>query len=187
MTSTAEKWYDENLMVSEPPVPCDFKVGDLAKFTNEYGVEFGPYTILGYTRPEDVLHGRFIHVNSDSPWFPVKPEQLTRWPEMRIFELTFDGFDPLRSDTDHLVKWISAESETILNRWLKGESLQKIFSLKLSRGIREIRDITDQTRISREFLVSQNSEIGIDLWLKVLDGVICVDGDYSRFWSSING
>ena len=31
MTSTAERWYAENLMVSEPPVPCDFKVGDLAK------------------------------------------------------------------------------------------------------------------------------------------------------------
>lgn len=177
MASMAEEWYASNSMVSEPPMPCEFKVKDLVKFTNDYGVEFGPYKILGYTTPENVLHGRFIHVNSDSPWFPVKPEQLTRWPDMRVFEVTFDGFDPLRDDTDHLVKWISAENEEILSQWLVKEGIEKV---------RDIRDLTERTKIGRDFLLSQGCEdTGIDLFLKVLDGVVCFDGDYVAFRRSI--
>jgi len=75
--TVAEKWYDSNEMVSEPPRPCEFKIGDTVRFTNDYGVEFGPHQVLGYTTAKNELHGRFIHIDFDSPWFPVKPEQLT--------------------------------------------------------------------------------------------------------------
>lgn len=79
--SMADEWHEDNEMVSTPPQPCEYKIGDIVKFTNEYGVEFGPYKVLGYTKPENQLYGRFIHLNSDSPWFPVKPESLELWKD----------------------------------------------------------------------------------------------------------
>lgn len=75
-----EKFYANNEMVNEPPRPCDFKVGDTVKFTNDYGVEFEPRKVIGFTKPEHELHGRFIHIDTDAPWFPVKPESLTKLP-----------------------------------------------------------------------------------------------------------
>lgn len=33
--------------------------------------------VIGFTKPERELHGRFIHIDTDCPWFPVKPESLT--------------------------------------------------------------------------------------------------------------
>lgn len=76
--SMLERWYDKNDMVNEPPVPCDYKVGDSVIFTNDYNVEFGPHKVLGFTKPEDMNHGRFIHIDYDCAWFPVKPEELRR-------------------------------------------------------------------------------------------------------------
>lgn len=72
-----EKFYENNAMVNDPPEPCEFKVGDIVKFTNDYGIEFFPHKIIGFTKPEDKLYGRFIHINTDCPWFPVKPGSLT--------------------------------------------------------------------------------------------------------------
>lgn len=77
MQTTAERFLANNNMVQDPPISCDFKIGDIVKFTNDYGVEFEPRTIIGFTTPKDILHGRFIHIDTDAPWFPVKPEQLT--------------------------------------------------------------------------------------------------------------
>ena len=74
----AEKFYADNNMVSVPPRPCDFKVGDVVKFTNDYGVEFQPHKVIGFTTPENEQHGRFIDIDTDAPWFPVKPESLTK-------------------------------------------------------------------------------------------------------------
>ena len=74
--STLERWYNKNSMVNEPPQPCNFKVGDSVIFTNENGVEFGPHKVLGFTTPEDVSHGRFIHIDTDCAWFPVSPDSL---------------------------------------------------------------------------------------------------------------
>lgn len=72
-----EKFYADNEMVDAPPKPCEFKVGDVVKFTNDYWVEFEPHKVIGFTKPENELHGRFIHIDTDCPWFPVKPESLT--------------------------------------------------------------------------------------------------------------
>lgn len=63
---------------SEPPAscqPCDFKVGDIVTFTNDYGVAFPHKVITGFA-PE-AEHGRFVYYDSDAWWFPVSPESLT--------------------------------------------------------------------------------------------------------------
>lgn len=69
-------WNPETDMVSEPPVPCPFKVGDLVRFTNEYGCVFEPRKVIGFSS-EVVLSGRFIHLDTCSPWFPVTLESLS--------------------------------------------------------------------------------------------------------------
>lgn len=66
-------------MCSDPPAGCDWRVGDLVKFTNDYGVEFGPYTIQGFTLPGDELNGRVVYLDYDCYWFPTKPSSLTHW------------------------------------------------------------------------------------------------------------
>lgn len=85
--STQECWIEENadIVMQESPCECQWKVGDVVKFTNEYGVEFGPRTIFGFTTPENMLYGRFIYIHDDSPWFPASPESLTKWEEP-VFE-----------------------------------------------------------------------------------------------------
>jgi hypothetical protein len=81
--STAERWHEQNadVVMKEPPHECEWKIGDVVKFTNEYGLEFGPYNVVGYTTPEDELHGRFIYIDTCSPWFPASPDSLTKWEE----------------------------------------------------------------------------------------------------------
>ena len=73
-----EEFYADNQMVGKPTRPCGLKVGDVVKFTNDYGVEFEPRLVIGFTTPENELHGRFVHINTDSPWFPVPPGSLTK-------------------------------------------------------------------------------------------------------------
>ena len=60
-----------------PPVPCDFKVGDVVTFTNEFGVEFEDRTVMGFASNAK-FHGRFIHLGppTDAYWFPCRPNQL---------------------------------------------------------------------------------------------------------------
>ena len=72
-----ERFYADNEMVSEPPKPCGWKVGDPVKFTNDYGAVFEPLRVIGFTKPEHELHGRFVHIDGGAPWFPVKPESLS--------------------------------------------------------------------------------------------------------------
>jgi hypothetical protein len=38
---------------------------------------------------------------------------------MRTFDVTLNGFDGGTDKTDHLVKWVRAESRSILDQWLK--------------------------------------------------------------------
>lgn len=59
----------------EPPVECEFSVGDSVTFTNDYGVTFENLTVVGFA--DELFHGRFIHLDTDSWWFPVRPESLT--------------------------------------------------------------------------------------------------------------
>lgn len=61
-------------MVYEPPVPCEFKVGDEVVFTNDYGKKFD-LTVRGFAK---TVHGtgRFVYVFDDAWWFPVEPATL---------------------------------------------------------------------------------------------------------------
>lgn len=58
-----------------PPVECSFRVGDVVTYTNEYGVSFAGRKIIGFS-DDTSLNGRFIHLEKDSWWFPVKPSEL---------------------------------------------------------------------------------------------------------------
>lgn len=68
--------YIESQLSSEPPVSCDFKVGDKVIFTNYYGVEF-ELKVIGFSKDNDLFkYGNFIHLNSGAYWFPHKPSEL---------------------------------------------------------------------------------------------------------------
>jgi len=62
-------------LITESPIPCDLKVGDLVIFTNDYGVQF-KLTVVGFCVPSECLPERFIYLNDDSWWFPHKRDQL---------------------------------------------------------------------------------------------------------------
>lgn len=62
-------------LLDKPPVPCEFKVGDIVTFTNEYGVSFEGRVIIGFAE-DDSFYGRFIHLSKDAYWFPVRPSEL---------------------------------------------------------------------------------------------------------------
>lgn len=66
-------------MLSESPHPCRFKVGDKVKFTNDHGLEFGPYSVVGFAKPENELKDQFIYIDYACAWYPVKPEELSKW------------------------------------------------------------------------------------------------------------
>ena len=70
-----DKFLADNDMLTTPPVPCDYAVGDKVMFTNDYGFTFGPYRVLGFARIPS--YGRFIHIDFDSAWCAVKPESLS--------------------------------------------------------------------------------------------------------------
>ncbi len=75
--SVVERFLSDNEMLSESPIECDLKVGDIVTFTNEYDVSFENCVIIGFAKPEHFLHGRFIHLNTSAPWFPHKRDELT--------------------------------------------------------------------------------------------------------------
>lgn len=62
-----------------PPVACDFKLGDVVTFTNEYGVKFKGLKVIGFEKEidPDWLPGRFIYLDTSCYWFPKSPESLT--------------------------------------------------------------------------------------------------------------
>lgn len=63
-----------------PPVPCDFKLGDPVIFTNDAGLKFA-HTIRGFSKKVEAFdHGRFVYIfhDTDAWWFPVGPESLSR-------------------------------------------------------------------------------------------------------------
>lgn len=60
---------------AEPPIPCEFKVGDIVTYTNDYGVEFSNKVVTGFA--SEVEYGRFVYIDNDSWWFPHSPESLT--------------------------------------------------------------------------------------------------------------
>ncbi|WP_371436300.1 hypothetical protein [Polaromonas sp.] len=58
------------------PVPCEFKVGDLVTFTNDYGVVFPDMIVTGFS--PTVEHGRFVYFDASAWWFPVSPASLKK-------------------------------------------------------------------------------------------------------------
>lgn len=61
--------------LKEPPVPCEFKLGDTVTFTNENGVVFHGNRVTGFApRP---VGERFIYLDYDCWWFPTEPSSLT--------------------------------------------------------------------------------------------------------------
>lgn len=63
-------------MMSKPPIDCDLNVGDEVVYTNDYGVSFYGYSVIGFS--ETIEYERFIHLNTDSYWFDVKRINLTK-------------------------------------------------------------------------------------------------------------
>lgn len=57
-----------------------FKIGDEVEYTNPHGVKFGPRIVVGFVQnPDpDFLPDNTVYINSDSPWYPVKPSSLRK-------------------------------------------------------------------------------------------------------------
>ena len=55
--------------------PRGLKLGDVVTFTDDFGVAFSDLKVTGFT-PSVEGHGRFVYLDKDSWWFPVKPDQL---------------------------------------------------------------------------------------------------------------
>ena len=72
-----EKQFIHEDLTDKPPVPCDFKVGDIVTFTNEFGVSFPNRKIIGFAQ-EVTISGRFIHLSKDAYWFPVPMKSLKK-------------------------------------------------------------------------------------------------------------
>lgn len=63
-------------MQATSPIPCEFQAGDRVTFTNEYGAQFNGHTVRGFAKTP---HGdRFVYIDLDCWWFPVRPAELTR-------------------------------------------------------------------------------------------------------------
>ena len=63
---------------SVAPIECDLKVGDRVIYKNDFGVKFGPFEVIGFEKKEDISGGRFVYLNKDCYWSPVRAEQLTK-------------------------------------------------------------------------------------------------------------
>lgn len=59
-----------------PPIPCEFAVGDLVTYTNEYGVQFFNRVVTGFS--PTVEAGRFVYFDNSAWWFPANPGSLTK-------------------------------------------------------------------------------------------------------------
>lgn len=64
-----------------PPVPCDFVVGDEVIYTNDYGLKFN-LRVRGFA-PEVWEDGRFIYVFTECWWMPVRPQSLRKKEDMQ--------------------------------------------------------------------------------------------------------
>lgn len=77
----------EHEMTADPPGDCPWRVGDVVRYTNDYGVDFGPHTVVGFTLPKDELYGRTIYIDYDCYWMPVRPSALTWWCQKELREI----------------------------------------------------------------------------------------------------
>ena len=72
MSRLAEN-YAANRLSSTPHLECGIKVGDTVTWVNDYGVIW-EHKVIGFSEPCSV---GFIHFDSDSYWFPHKPDCIT--------------------------------------------------------------------------------------------------------------
>lgn len=56
------------------------KVGDQVEYTNPHGMTFGPHKVVGFVQEPDpnFLPDNTVYIDSDSPWYPVKPSSLRK-------------------------------------------------------------------------------------------------------------
>lgn len=57
-----------------------FKVGDIVEYTNPYGLTFVPHKVVGFVQDPnpDFLPDNTVYIDSDFPWYPVKPLSLRK-------------------------------------------------------------------------------------------------------------
>ena len=60
-----------------------FKIGDIVEYTNPNGVKFKPRIVIGFVQNPDpnFIPDNTVYINSDSPWYPVKPPNLIKLEE----------------------------------------------------------------------------------------------------------
>lgn len=68
------KLYDNLSDVIETDI--QLSVGDRIMFTNDYGVTFGSYELLGFSEPNEC--GGYIYFDHESYWNPCKVTQITK-------------------------------------------------------------------------------------------------------------
>ena len=56
------------------------KIGDIVEYTNPNGATFSPRIVVGFVQnPDpDFLPENTVYIDSDSPWYPVKPSSLRK-------------------------------------------------------------------------------------------------------------
>jgi len=71
---------DDPVVVNGIKEAYGFKMGDIVEYTNSYGLKFGPHSIVGFVQNPDpgFLPDNTVYIDSDSPWFPVKPCDLRK-------------------------------------------------------------------------------------------------------------
>ena len=57
-----------------------FKIGDLVEYINPHGMIFAPHIVVGFVQSPDpaFLPENTVYIDSDSPWYPVKPSSLRK-------------------------------------------------------------------------------------------------------------
>ena len=57
-----------------------FKIGDCVEYTNPNGLTFGPHKVVGFVEnpSSDFLPENTVYIDTDSPWYPVKPSNLRK-------------------------------------------------------------------------------------------------------------
>lgn len=74
----------------EPPIECDFKIGDEVTFTNEVGVSFQEMIIIGFADKPNP-NGAFIYIAYPDErafacayWFPHSPKELSKTVAIKL-------------------------------------------------------------------------------------------------------
>lgn len=68
------KLYDNLSDVIETDI--QLSVGDRIMFTNDYGVKFGPFEVLGFCEPHK--YGDCIYFEQEAYWSPCRVSQITK-------------------------------------------------------------------------------------------------------------